>query len=77
MVLNLGKCHFMLFGVKENEEFDMICDDISLKHISHEIILGVTIDKKLSIYEHIINTCKTTNKKLNALCKTNHYMKQN
>ena len=23
----------------------MICDDISLKHISYEIILGVTIDK--------------------------------
>ena len=66
MVLNLGKCHFMLFGVKENEQFDLIVNDITLKHSSHEKILGVTIDNKLSFDEHIINTCKTANKKLNA-----------
>ena len=24
MVLNPGKCHFMLFGIKENEQFDLI-----------------------------------------------------
>ena len=27
--------------------------------------------------EHIINICKTANKKLNALSRINHYMKQN
>ena len=27
MVLNLGKCHFKLFGVKENEQFDLICNE--------------------------------------------------
>ena len=37
----------MLFGVKENEQFDLICNDITLKHSSHEKILGVTIDNKL------------------------------
>ena len=77
MVLNPGKCHFMLFGVKENEQFDLICNDITLKHSSHENILGVTIDNKLSFDEHIINICKTANKKLNALSRINHYMKQN
>ena len=77
MVLNPGKCHFMLFGVKENEQFDLICNDITLKHSSHEKILGVTIDNKLSFDEHIINICKTANKKLNALNRINHYMKQN
>ena len=50
MVLNPGKCHFMLSGVKENEQFDLICSDITLKHSSHEKILGVTIDNKLSFY---------------------------
>ena len=25
MVLNPGKCHFMLFGVKENKNFDLSC----------------------------------------------------
>ena len=38
MVLNPGKCHFMLFGVKENEQFDLLCYDITLKHSSHEKI---------------------------------------
>ena len=77
MVLNPGKCHFMLFGVKENEQFDLICNDITLKHSSHEKILGVTIDNKLSFDEHIINICKTANKNLNALSIINHYLKQN
>ena len=76
MVLNSGKCHFMLFGVKENEQFDLICNGITLKHSSHEKVLGVTIDNKLSIDEHIINICKT-NKTLNALSRKNHCMKQN
>ena len=75
MVLNLGKYHFMLFGIKENEQFDLMCNDITLKHRSHEKILGVTIDNKLSFDEHIINICKTANKKLNALSRINHYMK--
>ena len=26
MVLNPGKCHFMLFGIKENEQFDLLCN---------------------------------------------------
>ena len=67
----------MLFGVKENEQFDLMCNDITLKHSSHEKLLGVTIDNKLSFDEHIINIYKTTNKILSALSRINHYMKQN
>ena len=67
----------MLFGAKENEQFDLICNDITLKHSSHEKHLGVTIGNKLSFDEHIINICKTANKKPSALSRINHYMKQN
>ena len=49
MVLNPGKCHFMLFGTKDNEQFDLMCNDTTLKHSSHKTILGVTIDNKLSM----------------------------
>ena len=77
MVLNPGKCHFMLFSVKENEQFDLIYNDITLKHSSHEKFLGVTIDNKLSFDEHIIDICNTATKKLNAVSRINHYMKQN
>ena len=78
MVLNPGKNHFMLFGViKENEQFDLMCNSITLKHLSHEKLLGVIIDNKLSFDEHIVNICKTANKKLNALSRINHYVKRN
>ena len=77
MVLNPGTCHFMLFSIKENEQFDLIYNAITLKHSSHEKRLYVTIDNKLSFDEHIINICKTTYKKLSALSRINHYMKQN
>ena len=36
MVLNPENCHFMLFGIRENEQFDLFCNDITLKHSSHE-----------------------------------------
>ena len=67
----------MLFGVKENKQFDMICNDIILKHNSHEKPLGVTIDNKFSFDENITNIPKTTKKNLNALSRLIHYMKQN
>ena len=63
MVLNRGNWHFMLFGIKENKQFDLICSDITLKHNGQENIFGVTIDNKLSFDEHIVNICKTANKK--------------
>ena len=72
MVLNPAKCHFMLFGVKENEQHDLMCNGITLKHSSQEKILGVTIGNKLSFDEHIINICKTASKKLNAVSRINH-----
>ena len=76
MVLNPGKCHFMVFDVKENEQFDLICNDVTLKHSSHEKNLVVIIDHKLSFDEHVINICKPANKKLNALSRINHYIKR-
>ena len=54
MVLNLAKFHFMLFGVKKSEQFDLLCNDITPKHSSHEKILGVTIDSKLSFDEMLL-----------------------
>ena len=63
MVLNPGKCYFMLFGIKENEQFDLICNDITLKHCSHEKNLVVTIDNKLSFDEYVIISAKQLTKK--------------
>ena len=76
MVLNSEKCHFMLLAVKENEQFDMIYNGITLKYSSHEKILGVTIDNKLCFHKHIINLCKAVNKRFNTVSRINHYMKK-
>ena len=70
MVPNPGNCHFMLFGVKENEQFELTCNDITLKHSSQEKILDVTIDNKLSFDEHITDIYKTANKKLSNSAQT-------
>ena len=43
----------MLFGVKDNEQFDLMYNDITLKHSCQEKILGVTINNKISFDEHI------------------------
>ena len=67
----------MLFGIKDNEQFYLICNDITLKNSSHEKVLVVTIDNNLSFDDHIINICETANEKLNTLSRKNHYMKQN
>ena len=77
MVLNPEKGHSMLFGVRENERFRQICNNITVKHSSHADILGVTIGNTLFFDKHINNICKTPNKKVSALCRINYYMKKN
>ena len=67
MVVNPGKCYFILFGVKWNEHSDLMCNGITLKHSSYEKMFGVTIDNKLSFDEHINSICKTASKKLNSV----------
>ena len=57
----------MLFAVKENEQFDLICNGITLKHSSHENIFDITVDNKVFFDDHIINICKIANKKLITL----------
>ena len=71
VILNPGKCHFMLFGIKENEQFDLICSGITLKHRSHEKLL--TIDNKLFFDELITNSDKTANKKLTTSLLTPYF----
>ena len=67
----------LLYGVKENEQLDLICSGITLKPSSHQRILVVIIGNEFSFDEHIINICKTANNKLTALSRINHYIKQN
>ena len=40
---------------------DFSCDDIIIKNILSEEILGVTVDNNLHFSNHISNICKTAN----------------
>ena len=76
-MLNSGKYPFMLFSIKENEQFNLMWNDITLKHSSHKKNLGVTINNKFSFDEPNNSICQTANKTLNAVSRINHYLKQN
>ena len=66
LVLNPKRCHFMTLG-SGNNICNFACNDTVIKNSLSEKILGLTIDNSLDFSDHISNTCKTANEKLNAL----------
>ena len=67
MVLNPEKCSFMLLGVDEELQTNLVCGNESLKNIKQEKVLGVTIDNKVNFETYLSNITKNTNIKFNAL----------
>ena len=68
MILNPDKCYFLTLrfqGAQPNLSYD----SITIKNISEEKILGITIDNKPTFKGHLKNICKNTNQKLNALVR--------
>ena len=47
MVLNPDKCSFMLLGVDDSLQTNLVCGDEILKNKKQEKVLGVTLDNKL------------------------------
>ena len=57
MVLNQKKCHYMCIGRNtENDKFEF--DNLLLENSKEEVVLGVTIDNKLTFDSHIKNFCR-------------------
>ena len=67
MVLNPEKCSFMLLGVDEELQTNLVCGNESLKNIKQEKVLGVTFDNKVNFETYLSNVTKNTNIKFNAL----------
>ena len=63
MILNTGKCHYMYTGkdVEENETFQIEN-------------LGIKIDRKLSLHQHIKSNSKKAGQKLSALLRISPYL---
>ena len=55
MILNPGKCHFMSIAKDTHDKDVFYYDNLILKNSNEDKILGVTIDRKLTIHQHTKN----------------------
>ena len=74
MVLNPDKYSFMLLGVDDSLQTNLVCGDEILKNTRQEKVLGVTSDNKLNFATLLLNTTKNAYKKFNALTQVQNYM---
>ena len=73
MVLNQKKCHYMCIGRNtENDKFEF--DNLLLENSKEEVVLGVTIDNKLTFDSHIKSICRKAGQKLGALLRITNYL---
>ena len=72
MVLNSKKCHFMCICKDIDETFSF--KDVCYKSSKEEVILGITIDNKLSFDSHIRKMCKKSGQKLNAFSRITTFL---
>ena len=73
VVLNSKKCHFMCIG-KDGKNETFTFKDVCYKSSKEEVILGITIDNKLSFDSHIRKMCKKSGQKLNALSRITTFL---
>ena len=73
MILNPNKCHYMC--IRKNTESDIFkFENVCLENSIEELILGVTIDNKLTFDNHIKSICRKAGQKLSALSRISPYL---
>ena len=68
-VLNPDKCSFMLLGVDDELQTNLVCGYETLKNRKQEKLLGVTIDNKPDFATYLSNITKNADIKFNALTR--------
>ena len=63
---NPDKCNFIC---STSKKVSLIVENKKINNITHERLLGVTIDSKLSFNTHVDDICKKASFKLNALSR--------
>ena len=69
MVLNPGKCCYMSFESNPDKSDLILEDSTKISSAEEYEILGVTIDNRLTFYNHLKSLCKKIANKLNALTR--------
>ena len=73
MILNPEKCSFMLLGVENSLQTNLVYGDEILKNTKQKKVFGV-LNNTLNFATHLLNTTKNANKKFNALTPVQKYM---
>ena len=70
---NPKKSHFLLTS---NEQVHLNLDDLIIKTIKSEKLLGINIDHFLTFNEHVSKLCKKASQKLHAIACISSYLKK-
>ena len=73
MVLNPGKCHYIVIG-DDDPSHKRILNNNEIASSNEEKLLGILLDSKLSFDSHITSLCKKAGQKHSALARINHYL---
>ena len=74
MVLSPDKCSFILLGVHDELQTNLVCGNETLKNSKQKKVLGVTIDNKLNFATYVSNITKNASIKFNVLARVQKYM---
>ena len=69
MVLNPGKCHYLVLGNRSNSDTTNL-NGTKLASSSYEKLLGILIDRD----KHVKSLCRKAGQKLNALARVSNYL---
>ena len=71
---NPGKFQFMILGDKSHQKHILKINSIKVEASDDILLLGITIDKKLTFKQHIENLCQKAQYKLHALRRIRKFL---
>ena len=74
MVLNPGKCHYLVLRNRSNSD-TINLNETKLASSSYKKLLGILIDNDLSFDKHTKSLCRKAGQKLNTLARISNYLK--
>ena len=77
MVLNPGKCCYMSLDSNPDKSHLILEDSTKIPSAEEYVVLGVTIDNRLTFYNHLKNLYKKIANKLNVLTRIAPYLNYN
>ena len=73
MVLNPGKCHYIVIG-DDDPSHKIILNNNEIASSNEEKPLGILLDSKLSFDSHSTSLCKKAGQKRSAFTRINYYL---